>query len=74
MNESRKLVDKDKLTDKRIRARLSQTGLAARTGLNQGYISQLEKGTRGGSPETLGRLADFFGCDITELMPDQVAA
>lgn len=74
MSDSRKLVDKDKLAEKRIRARLTQTGLAERTGLDRTYIWHLEKGNRNGSPKTLGVLADFFGCDITELMPDKVAA
>ena len=37
-------------------------------------ISGLEAGKRGTTPETLGALADALGCDMTELMPDKVAA
>jgi transcriptional regulator with XRE-family HTH domain len=62
-------VDKAKLADRRIRARLTQADLARRTGYHPTYIHLLEKGDRGGSPEALGRLADVLGCDITELMP-----
>ena len=74
MSDSRTLIDKRKLRMKRIRAGLTQSALARRADLHPSYIRLLELGERGGSPETLNTLADVFGCDITELMPDEVAA
>ncbi len=74
MSDSRTLIDRDKLRAKRIRARLTQPDLAKRAGLHQSFISAIERGQRGVSPGTLGVLADIFGCDITELMPDKAAA
>ena len=37
---------------------MTQTRLAEATGLAQGYLSDLERGRRGGTPETLARIAD----------------
>ena len=74
MSDSHTLLDKDKLREKRIRARLTRPGLARKAGLHPTHIYLLETGRRGTTPETLGVLADIFGCDITELMPDKVAA
>lgn len=36
---------------------MTQTRLAEATGLAQGYISDLERGRRQGTPETLTRIA-----------------
>jgi transcriptional regulator with XRE-family HTH domain len=74
MSDSHPLLDKDKLQEKRIRARLTQAALARKTGLHQTHIGLLEKGRRGTTPETLGLLADALGCDIDDLRPDKVAA
>ena len=63
-------IDRHKLQAKRIRARLTQPGLAKRAGLSKGTISAIELGTRSPMPETLGKLADGLRCDIAELMPD----
>ena len=71
MSDSRALIDKRKLRMKRIRAGLTQSGLARRVQLHPSYIRLLERGDRGGSPETLNALAGALSCDITELMPDE---
>ena len=71
MSDSQALIDKRKLRMKRIRASLTQSGLARLAGLHPSYIRLLELGERGGSPETLNVLAGVFRCDITELMPDE---
>ncbi len=74
MSDSRTLLDKDKLWERRVRARLSRPALAAKTGLHPTHIYLLEKGRRGTTPETLGVLADALGCDIADLMPGKAAA
>ena len=74
MSDSQTLLDPGKLRDKRIRARLTRPELARITGLDSTHIFKLEAGTRGTTPKTLGALADALGCDIDDLMPDQVAA
>ena len=74
MSDSQPIIDKRKLRMKRIRAGLTRSALARLAGLHPSYIRLLELGDRGGSPETLNTLADVLGCDITELMPDEVAA
>jgi transcriptional regulator with XRE-family HTH domain len=74
MSDSQTLLDKDKLREKRIRARLTQSGLARKAGLHQTHIYLLEAGKRGTTPATLGLLADVLGCDITDLMPGKAAA
>jgi transcriptional regulator with XRE-family HTH domain len=70
MSDSPALIDGRKLLAKRKEAKLTQVGLAERAGLHYAYISMLERGVRGGGPETLGALAGAFRCPVTELMPD----
>ena len=74
MNESQRLLDREKLRDKRIRAGWSRAELARRANLHSTHIDMLERGLRGTSPKTLNVLADVLGCDITDLMPDKAAA
>lgn len=74
MRDSQAPLDPAKLRLKRIKARMSRPELARLAGLHQTHIYLLETGRRGTRPETLGALADALGCDITELMPDEVAA
>lgn len=71
MSDSQGLIDRHKLQAKRIRARMSGPALARRAGLSKATISALERGERGGTPETLGLIADALDCDITDLMPDE---
>ncbi len=48
---------------------LSQTAVAEQTGIGQGYLSDLEARRRGGSPETLEKLASALDVPITWLTP-----
>lgn len=73
MSDSQTLLDKDRLRERRVRARLTRPGLARRAGLHPTHIYLLETGKRGTTPETLGALADALGCDITDLMPVRAA-
>lgn len=63
-----------KLRIARVIADLQQDELAERAGVHQTFISLLERGKRGTTPETLAKIAGALGCDITELMPDKAAA
>jgi transcriptional regulator with XRE-family HTH domain len=74
MSDSQRLIDKRKLRLKRIRAGLTQPQLAALANLHPSHISYMERGGRDTSPKTLNVLADIFGCDITDLMPDEAQA
>ena len=74
MNNGQAPIDRQKLLMKRLRAGLSQRGLARLAELDPSYIRLLESGDRGPSPKTLGTLAKALDCDITDLMPDEVAA
>ncbi len=74
MNNGQAPIDRQKLLMRRMRAGLSRRELAKLAQLDQSYIGFLERGDRGPSPQTLGALARALGCDITELMPDEVAA
>jgi transcriptional regulator with XRE-family HTH domain len=74
MSNSPPLLDPDKLRLRRILARMSPPVLARRAGIHPSHLRFLESGKRGTTPETLGVLADALGCDITDLMPDRVAA
>lgn len=67
-------IDLRKLWMKRIRAGLNANALARLAGLDPSYVRLIERGKRGPSPRTLDALTRALGCDITDLMPDQVAA
>lgn len=53
---------------------LSQKELAERSGLGQGYLSQIETGKRGGSVEVMKRLAAALGTTVEQLLADHQAA
>jgi ribosome-binding protein aMBF1 (putative translation factor) len=46
---------------------LSQRALAARTGLNFAYLSQIETGARKGTMATMKKLAEALGIDLDDL-------
>ena len=46
---------------------LSQHMLAQQAEVGQGYLSQIERGEREGSPETLKRIADSMGLRIDQI-------
>ncbi len=48
---------------------LSQHELAARAGLSQAYLAQLEAGRRKGSLEAFRRLAEALRVDLDDLVP-----
>jgi transcriptional regulator with XRE-family HTH domain len=74
MSDSRNLLDKDKLREKRTEAGLTRPALAARTELHETHIYLLETGRRGTTLKTLRLLARALDCDPAELMPDEAAA
>ena len=47
---------------------LSARDLAAEAGISPSYLSQLEKGTRQGTPETLKTLAKTLGVSLDDLI------
>lgn len=74
MTTSQALRPGRKLRIARVIADLQQSELAERAGVHQTFISLLERGKRGTSPEMLEALAAACGCPVTDLMPDGVAA
>ena len=57
-----------KLERLRRRARLTQHQLAARSGLHQGSISNMEAGLRAPKVTSLKKLSAALGCQITDLI------
>jgi ribosome-binding protein aMBF1 (putative translation factor) len=49
---------------------MSQSDLAARSGLTAAYVSQLEAGVRRGSADVLRRLASALNVDMEDLMQE----
>ena len=56
------------IRDLRETAGISQQQLAAATGMTQGYISQLESGSRQPSIGTLRQLSRALGCKQSKLL------
>ena len=52
----------------RLRRGLTQTELAFRTGLARPYLSQLERGLKSGSIDTLKLLAEILGVTTDDLI------
>ncbi|TQE98580.1 MAG: helix-turn-helix transcriptional regulator [Spiribacter salinus] len=48
---------------------LTQSELAARSGLSQSYVAMLERGARRGTIDKLGRLAQALELDTEDLLP-----
>lgn len=85
MNDGRKRVnpprddsslsqDPRRLKRRRIAGGLTLRDAAARAGCHWTTIGKLEQGERSADPRTLAALAHAYGCEITDLMPDEVAA
>jgi predicted transcriptional regulator len=51
--------------------RLSQTALAARSGLSQSYVAMLEGGSRKATTENLNRLAQTLDVDFEHLLVER---
>ena len=61
------------IIDARISNNLTQKELAQRTGIDQGDISKLERGTRNSALKLLKRLADGMDMDLKiEFVPKKV--
>jgi UDPglucose 6-dehydrogenase len=81
MSDSPTVHDPGELRERRILAGMNQGDLASLTGLNQSYISLLERGQREPTGKTLGILAAALNCEIGDLIrkrsrrrPKQAAA
>ena len=48
---------------------VSQTEVAARSGIDRATLSQIETGRRAPTVATLGRLADALGCEVADFFP-----
>lgn len=69
MSDSPTFHDPDELRRRRKLAGFNQGDLAERTGLDQSYISMLERGRRGNpTGKTLGIIAEALGCEIKDLV------
>lgn len=66
--------DPARLRARRVAAGRQQADVAKAAGISAGYLCELERGTRNPSPPMLKRLAEALGCQITDLMPERVAA
>ncbi len=58
----------------RILAVLTSHGLAAKAGISQGYLSNLERDIRDASPAVLKRIADALDVRIADIVDDHMAA
>lgn len=58
----------DRVRARRVALGLSQMGLAERIGLHFTFVSEVERGTRNLSLESLLRLADGLDIDLAELV------
>lgn len=50
---------------------LTASALAQAAGITPGFLSQLESGSKTGSPSTLKRLAQELGMDMADLVVDE---
>jgi len=55
------------VTYARKKAQLSQAQVAQQLGKSISLISEIEKGTRNATPETLAQLAQIFNCPLVVL-------
>lgn len=59
-----------KMKNLREKAGLNQTQVANFLGIDQSYISKLEKGERPFNLDVVEKLCDLFGCTTNEIMSD----
>jgi transcriptional regulator with XRE-family HTH domain len=63
----------EKLREKRLKKRLTQTELSRRSGVSQPYINELENGKKvNPSIIILSKLANALGTTVSELLDDEV--
>lgn len=46
---------------------MTQVALAEAVAITQGYVSEIERGTRGASPELLTKIAEVLDCPVETL-------
>ncbi len=56
---------------RRILAGYTSHGFAEQARVSQGYLSNLERGKRFGSPPVLKRIADALGCEVADLVDEE---
>lgn len=56
----------------RILARLGQVALAERAQITPAHVSKIETGHASASPEVLARVADALGCQVLDLLADEL--
>lgn len=57
----------------RLEKGISQQELAAKAGVSQPFIHDLENENRNAKPETLERIANVLGCKVEELKGEKSA-
>lgn len=66
---------RNRVSQARAIANVTQVELATRSGLTQSYISRLEHGQYADLPEeTANTLAGCLGCHVDELFPERAGA
>ena len=58
---------------KRVEVGLDQGEAAVKVGITRQHLSNIERGVKAASPAVLNRIADFYGCPVTDLMPPLAA-
>lgn len=66
--------DPKRIFRKRWESGLTQLQLAEKAQISAQQMSAIESGTKGASVDSLHRLSDALGCDVSELMPAETAA
>ncbi|MFF9310165.1 helix-turn-helix domain-containing protein [Streptomyces sp. NPDC014748] len=69
MNEDRHAIRR-----RRIEAGLSQTDLAAQSGVSKSQLSDVENGRAGFSPKRLKAIADVLGCKVSDLLKTEAGS
>jgi DNA-binding XRE family transcriptional regulator len=49
---------------------MTQVQLAEQLGIDRGYLAQLERGGRAGTPETIAKIARALGCLVEDLLEE----
>ena len=62
----------NKIKALREERKLSQIELSTKASISQPYLHDLENNHRGAKPETLQRIANALGVDVSELMEKEV--
>lgn len=58
----------NRIREIRKERRITQTELSQRANITQPYLHDLELGRRGAKPETLERIADALGVEVSEIV------